>query len=243
MRLYDEQGRLLVKAAPHASGDLTDFPANQADGFLKRNAGNAAWEEVPYGTAANTVCQGNDVRLGAGIEGQARVFGSLLPNMGTSLTLTSDQACFTYLGRTLVDLTPKFVEFFVMTGGTGGQVAEVGLFSSASGPGKAGLSLVKLVSTGTVDALTSVGVKRNTAAFATVVVGKGTHLWAGLRTAMGTTQPAISALCLDMNEGRVQVTAGAGVLTAAGPWTGSIPAQVGAYANTALGVDLRVTLD
>lgn len=34
-----------------------------ADGFIKRNAGNTAWEEVAYGSAANTVCEGNDPRL------------------------------------------------------------------------------------------------------------------------------------------------------------------------------------
>jgi hypothetical protein len=34
-----------------------------ADGFLKRNAGNVGWEEVAYGAAANTVCEGDDVRL------------------------------------------------------------------------------------------------------------------------------------------------------------------------------------
>lgn len=242
MRLYDEQGRLLVKAAPHATADLIDFPANVPDGFLKRNAGNAAWEEVPFGTAGNTVCQGNDVRLGVGVEPQGRVFGSLLPNMGTTITMVSGTAYFVYLGRTLVGLTAQFVEFLVLTSGTGGQTAEVGLFSSASAPGKAGLSLVKLVSTGTVDSLTIVGMKRNTAGFATVVAA-GTHLWAGLRTALATTQPAISGLCLDMNEGRVQATAGAGVLTGAGPWAGTIPAQSGSYANTAVAPELRVTLD
>ncbi len=36
---------------------------NVANGFLKRNALNSAWEEVTYGSAANTVCVGNDARL------------------------------------------------------------------------------------------------------------------------------------------------------------------------------------
>jgi len=39
------------------------LPANAANGFLKRNAANNAFEEVAYGSAANTVCQGNDARL------------------------------------------------------------------------------------------------------------------------------------------------------------------------------------
>lgn len=39
------------------------LPAGIANGFLKRNGGNSAWEEVAYGTGANTVCQGNDGRF------------------------------------------------------------------------------------------------------------------------------------------------------------------------------------
>ena len=39
------------------------LPAGAANGFLKRNALNTGWEEVAYGSVANTVCQGNDTRL------------------------------------------------------------------------------------------------------------------------------------------------------------------------------------
>jgi hypothetical protein len=39
------------------------LPSDIANGFLKRDTGNANWEEVAYGSAANTVCQGNDSRL------------------------------------------------------------------------------------------------------------------------------------------------------------------------------------
>lgn len=39
------------------------LPAAVAGGFLKRNAANTGWEEIVYGTAANTVAQGNDARL------------------------------------------------------------------------------------------------------------------------------------------------------------------------------------
>jgi len=39
------------------------LPTKVADGFLKRDSGNTGWEEVVYGTNANTVCQGDDVRL------------------------------------------------------------------------------------------------------------------------------------------------------------------------------------
>lgn len=43
--------------------DHSDAPASVANGFLKRNFGNTAWEEVGYGSGANTVTQGNDARL------------------------------------------------------------------------------------------------------------------------------------------------------------------------------------
>lgn len=49
---------------PDVDGLQQDALASKiANGFIKRNAGNSAWEEVPYGTAANTVCVGNDTRL------------------------------------------------------------------------------------------------------------------------------------------------------------------------------------
>lgn len=53
--LYPNPGVLGLQADP--------LPATVADGFLKRNAANAGWEEVAYGSAANTVCEGDDARL------------------------------------------------------------------------------------------------------------------------------------------------------------------------------------
>ena len=39
------------------------LPSNVAHGFLKRNAANDGWEQVAFGSASDTVCQGNDARL------------------------------------------------------------------------------------------------------------------------------------------------------------------------------------
>jgi len=39
------------------------LPTKTANGFLKRNSGNTAWEEVAFGSGSNTVCQGSDSRL------------------------------------------------------------------------------------------------------------------------------------------------------------------------------------
>ena len=50
--------------APTVAGLGGDaLPSNSSNGFLKRNAGNTAWEEIAYGSGSNTVCQGNDGRL------------------------------------------------------------------------------------------------------------------------------------------------------------------------------------
>ncbi len=166
-----------------------------------------------------------------------RVYRSTLSNSSAFL-LVSGTAYFVYLGQVVTAATPKFVEFYVSTIGAGAQTAEVGLFSSPAAPSKAGQSLTKLVSTGTVDALTGLGVKRNTSAFATSVTA-GTHLWAGIRTAMATTQPTIQALYLDMAQGQVLSLAAAGSLTGAGPWAGAIIAA----STAAICPDLRATLD
>lgn len=49
---------------PSVTGLQTDpLPVAVADGFLKRDALNAGWEEVTYGSGANTVCEGDDARL------------------------------------------------------------------------------------------------------------------------------------------------------------------------------------
>ena len=70
----------------------------------------------------------------------------------------------------------------------------------------------------------------------------GTHLWAGLRTAMGTSQPAVAGLCMDFSEGLILSAAGAGDLTSGTSWSG-VRISIPAYLNTAIAPDLRVTLD
>lgn len=157
---------------------------------------------------------------------------------GSAILLASGTAYFAFIGYIRGSPTVKFVEFSATAIGAGSQVAEVGLFSSPSAPNKAAQSLTKIVSVGVLDALTSLGVKRNTNAF-NQVIASGTYLWAGIRTAMVTTQPTLRALNDDMGQGNVLSTASAGALTGAGPWTGAIIA--GTVFQPA--PDLRVTLD
>ncbi len=178
-----------------------------------------------------------------------RILQSRLPNVATTITLISNTAYFVYLGCTTRVLAVKFVEFYVNTNGSGAQTSEVGLFSTADPPNKTNQGtngIVKLTAEGTLDSLTTIGVKRNTAAFNSgngYAVPAGTHLWAGIRTAMATTQPALAGLCMDFGQGLVMTTTSAGVLTGAGPWTGAIISVTGIYLNTAIAPDLRVTLD
>lgn len=49
---------------PTVTGLQTDpLAPTIANGFIKRDGTNTGWEEVAYGAAANTVCEGNDLRL------------------------------------------------------------------------------------------------------------------------------------------------------------------------------------
>jgi hypothetical protein len=241
-RFSDARTPLVHGSDTHDSTVEATANKNAANGYAGLdNASKLNGAQLPYGTAQDSACEGNDARLLTMVDSRSRVWTSLLPNVATAITLVSSTAYFVYLGRTVTGLTPKYVEFYVNSAGSGAQTAEVGFFSSANSPNKGAQSLTKIVSTGTVDALNTSGVKRNTAAFSTSVA-TGTHLWAGIRTAMATAQPAIMGLCMDWSQGRILSTAGAGVLTAAGPWTGAIIA-VAAYQNLAVCPDLRGVLD
>ena len=177
-----------------------------------------------------------------------RILQSRLPNVATAITTVNNTAYFVYVGCTTKSITVKFVEFYANSVGSGAQVAEVGLFSTVNPPDKTNQGangIAKLTADGTLTSLTTTGLKRNTTAFNSgngYVVPAGTQLWAGIRTAMATTQPALAGLCMDFSQGLVLSTASAGALTGAGPWTGSIIA-LGSYLNTAIAPDLRITLD
>jgi hypothetical protein len=198
---------------------------------------------------------GQDVTMGA-VEASppGRILQSRLPNVATAITLISNTAYFVYLGCTTKVLTVKFVEFYVNAAGAGTQIAEVGLFSTNDPPKKADQTLFKLTATGTspdiLDSLTTTGLKRNTTAFNSgngYAVPAGRYLWAGIRTAMATTQPALAGLCMDFSQGLVLSAGTAGALTGNGPnsndtWNG-VRIALGTYLNTAIAPDLRITLD
>lgn len=190
------------------------------------------------GILGNTGVQGVTGLSPSTMDTSQRVLMSNLVPGNAGFLLISGTAYFVYLGKTTSSITPKHVEFHVSSAGGGSQTAEVGFFSSTSAPNKTSQSLTKIVSTGTVDALNGTGVKRNTNAFSTAV-NAGTHLWAGIRTAMNTTQPTIWGIGIDMAQGQVLSTSSAGALTAAGPWTGSTIAA----STSVICPDLRGVLD
>jgi hypothetical protein len=203
---------------------------------LQGNTG--AGSQGVTGILGNTGEQGTTGLSPTTMDTSQRILMSNLAPSNAGFLLISGTAYFVYLGKTTSSITPKHVEFHVSTVGSGSQTAEVGFFSSTSAPNKANQDLTKLVSTSTVDALNGTGVKRNTSAFSTAV-NAGTHLWAGIRTAMATTQPTIWGVGTDMAQGQVLRTTSAGVLTGTGPWTGAI-------ITAATGVvcpDLRGVLD
>lgn len=168
--------------------------------------------------------------------GGGRIFKSALAE-GSTFLLISATAYWVYLGKTKINLTPKYVEFAVTTGGSGAQTAEVGLFSTPNPPNKTAQTLTKLVATGTVDDLTTTGIKRNTSAFSTQIAA-GTHLWAGIRTALASSQPTLRGLQDDWAQGHLLVLAGAGVLTGT-----TFAGGLGAGGTQILCPALRATLD
>lgn len=140
-----------------------------------------------------------------------------------SSAVISATAYWVYQGFTAQAITVKFIEAIVASvAGTGAQTAEVAIASSPAAPNKAASqSLTKIAATGTVDSLLVANTLiRNTASLSAVVPAS-THLWAGIRIAMATTQPQMQGLTADWNQGHILTTAGAGVLTGAGPFTGS----------------------
>lgn len=143
----------------------------------------------------------------------------LAPIAGAALT--EDTAYFVYLGTLKKNVTALKIYFHVTTGGTGAQTAECGLFSTPTAPNRAGQVLTKLAATGTLGDLTGTGVLGNTNSFA-LDVPAGTHLWAGVRTAMATNEPQLYGLTADMSHGRVLTTATAGALTAGTTFTGAL---------------------
>lgn len=186
----------------------------------------------------------NDNRLISAVEPSdaQRVFQSAQSShSGThTFVMISGTAYYVYVGRVTQDITVKFVECVMTSNAAGTVVVENGLFSTPSAPNKSAQTLTKIVATGTLDSMTAGATKvvRNTSSFAQAVA-KGTHLWAAMRTAFGTTQPTLGGLGSDFAQGTILTTTGGGALTSLSTASGTLP-TVGTAMNAP---DLRVTLD
>lgn len=209
--------------------------------------GSVAGGGVPSGTtgivcSASAIMNGN----GAGITNivgdsntnYARVYRNktLLP--GGNFLAISGTAYFVYVGQVNAAFVPQTVEIYCTVVEVGAQTAELGLFSSPAPPNKAGQTLSKITSTGTITSMLATGVIKNTTPFNTSVAA-GTYLWAGFRTAAATTQPTLNGVSYDMVEGNILTTAGASALTTAGPFVGATIAVT----TATVGPDIRVTID
>lgn len=154
-------------------------------------------------------------------------WASHLPVSAAAVTLTG-VAYWIYCGLVVNAKTAAFVRFTVGTGGTGAQTAEVALCSSPLPPNGAGQTLTKIAANATLTALTGTGAMANTVTFAQAIPAR-THLWAGIRTALASSQPAFLGITGDAGTGQVLSTAAAGVLTAAGPFVGALIADTGVW--------------
>lgn len=103
----------------------------------------------------------------------------------------SGQLYAVYIGKLNYAQAFAFVRFYISTAGVGTQTAEVGLLSSPAAPNRSFQTLTGLVG-GSVGSLTATGSNANSSTFSGTTVAGGTHVWAGVRVVMGTTQPTFS---------------------------------------------------
>lgn len=171
----------------------------------------------------------NDVRI---------LRSPLVPHATGSLLQTSGTAIFSYMGFCAEAVTPKYVQFLVRTAGAGAQTCEVGIYTSPLAPNRTTQTMTKVEATGTVDSVTSTGLKQNSSAFTTEVAA-GSHIWAGFRVAMATTQPRLLPIIWEGGNGLILLEAGASALTA----TSSNSPSLAGTGDLNLAAELRITLD
>lgn len=239
--VYSPTGRALSTAGdvvgPSSATDNAIARFDATTGKLIQNSAVTIDDTGNIVMAASTTIDGLDPSTITLEHSHAHGFTkSMLPAIAGA-ALTSGTAYFVYLGQVKNAFTPTFVQLPVTSVGSGAQTAECGFFSSPNAPSGSNQNMTKLVSTSTLNALTSTGRVGNTSAFATSIAA-GTHLWAGFRVAMATTQPSAFGLTADYGSGAVQTLAGSGALTGAGPFAATIPAF--ATTLTWLAPDLRV---
>lgn len=148
------------------------------------------------------------------------ILRSALPTIAGS-ALTADKAYWVYVGRVKRGTTLNKVLCHVTTGGTGAQTAEIALATSDNAPNRASQVLTVVAVDGSLGDLTGTGVLGSGSALG-YAAQQTVHLWAGIRTNMASTQPAVYGHTFDASNGEVLVTATAGVLAVGSTYTGAL---------------------
>jgi len=158
----------------------------------------------------------------------------------SSFTTVDGTAYWVYVGQVLVTCVPRFIEVGIRAAGTGAQTAEMCLASTPSAPNAAGQTLTKIEATGSIGSLLATTAPiANSSPFSTTVAA-GTHLWAGIRTAMATNEPQLHGILDDKLQGYVLLTAAAGALTGSSTFAGTLAAYSSTNAAVAPALTVRI---
>jgi len=175
---------------------------------------------------------------------QQRIFHPAAPFItSTSFLTVTNTAYWCYIGYLPLGMVLNFVECWNQAAGSGTQTAEMAIASTPSAPNRAGQTLTVLAVTGSLDSFgagTSGTVRRNSSGLAYALTAN-THIWAGCRFAMATTQPNLAACVWDWSDGTLLQTATPGVLTTT-TYSGTVPG-LGSGLAPAIQPYLRITID
>lgn len=192
---------------------------------------------VPSWNLSGTTTGNYMAQLGSAVPTQNIMQNPILLQWTNTFQTVSGTTYWVYIGYVSVSTVVTFIEFYVTSGGTGIQTAEVAIFSTPAAPNRAAQTLTKLTATGSLNALTGTGVLRNSSTL-NYTISAGTHVWAAIRTVMGSTQPTFIGVAGDYNDGMIFTKTGVGALTSA--TTVSSPTIPTAGINAAQVPNLRI---
>jgi hypothetical protein len=163
-----------------------------------------------------------------------------LVTVGT-IALVSNTGYFCYIGKVEKTTTFARVQFQVTGAGNAAATNEVALFSSPNAPNATVQTLTRLAGSGVQTSTGSTGIKSNVTSMAVSIV-QGTHLWAGIRSAILGVQPTCVGLSYDMLGGAVFTKATVNALTNVANATIS-SLVIPAFSTGTIAPSVRVTLD
>lgn len=218
-----------------AAADVTDrltldqLPEMNADTIWGRTSGTGSAGELDCTSLGRSIISQSS---GSGVRGVIAAADQVTPQTATGNVLrcpchvsttqiaASGTIYWCYVGYRPYDEIIRYVRVGVSTAGAGTQTAEVAVATSTTGPNNAAaLTLTKVWADGTLDDLTTTGVKGNATANTTPLGSDDAHVFVGVRFAMGTTQPTLHILQRDWGDGFLCQTSGASALTGSSSWT------------------------